>query len=541
MLLPSFTRPFLHQHHHHFLVSLLNQCKSMAQLKQIHAQLTTHGVSNDNFLISKLLLFSAVSDSGDIGYSLQVFDSLPFPNTFIYNTLIRGFSRSKNPNPSFALYNQMLRSEVPSDHLTYPFLAKSCARLALLRLGLSVHCHVAKNGHELDRFVQSSLIHMYASCGDVGLARRVFDGISGPNLASWNALVDGYAKCGNLVAARDLFDRMPERDVVSWSAMIDGYVKGGEYREALAMSEMMGGVDLGPRANEVTMVSVLCACAHLGALDKGRRIHQYLKENGFRMSLALSTSLIDMYAKCGAIHEALGVFHAVPVEKTDVLIWNAVIGGLAMHGMGKESVEMFRRMRNVGVIPDEITYLGLLSACVHGGLVDEAWNFFRSLEAQGMTPHVEHYACLVDVLGRAGRIEEAYNLVDSMPVQPSASVIGALVSSCHAHGWVHLGEVLGKRLVELEPHHDGRYIGLSNIYAVARRWDDAKTMREAMEKRGVKKVPGCSEIDVDGIICRFIAHDKAHPQSTEIYSMLILITLQMKMEDDSIIQEASAI
>jgi pentatricopeptide repeat protein len=273
-------------------------------------------------------------------------------------------------------------------------------------------------------------------------AHRVFDEIPLPNLVSWNALLDGYAKCRDLPAARQVFARMPQRDVVSWSAMIDGCVKCGEHREALALFEMMentaarsvedGGS--GARANDVTMVSVLGACANLGDLERGRRVHRCLRERGFPLNLKLATSLVDMYAKCGAIREALDVFWAVPVESTDVLIWNAVIGGLAVHGMATESVEIFQKMRRAGVAPDEITYLCLLSACVHGGLVDEAWEFFRSLEAQGLRPHVEHYACLVHVLGRAGHLDEVYGVVKSMPMKPSVSVLGAL--ECLPFAWM---------------------------------------------------------------------------------------------------------
>ncbi|PWZ53601.1 Pentatricopeptide repeat-containing protein [Zea mays] len=388
---------------------------------------------------------------------------------------------------------------------------------------------------------------MYAACALPDHANRVFDEIPRPNLVSWNALLDGYAKCRDLTAARKVFARMPQRDVVSWSAMIDGCVKCGEHREALALFEMMenaaarsaeeedgGG---GARANDVTMVSVLGACAQLGDLERGRRAHRCLRERGFALNLRLATSLVDMYAKCGAISEAMDVFWSVPVESTDVLIWNAVIGGLAVHGMATKSVEIFLEMQRAGVAPDEITYLCLLSACVHGGLVDEAWEFFRSLEAQGLRPHVEHYACLVDVLGRAGRLEEVYGVIRSMPMKPSVSVLGALLNACHLHGWVELGEVLGRQLVQLQPDHDGRYIGLSNIYAVARRWQEAKKARKVMEDRGVKKVPGFSEIDVGGGLSRFTAQDKTHPGSVKIYELLNLIAIEMKMKDDATIPD----
>ncbi|CAL4916933.1 unnamed protein product [Urochloa decumbens] len=464
--------------------------------------------------------------------------------TELLDPLIRSTSSSPSPSLSFSLFILLLRSALRPSHLTFPFLARAAARLSSPSLAAALHAHPLRLGLlPADLHVANSLVHAYAACAMPDRARRVFDEIPRPNLVSWNALLDGYAKCWDLHAARRVFARMPRRDVVSWSAMIDGCVKCGEHREALAVFEMMenaatkeegGG---GVRANDVTMVSVLGACAHLGDLERGRRVHRCLRERGFTLKLRLATSLVDMYAKSGAIREALEVFRAVPVESTDVLIWNAMIGGLAVHGMGTESVEMFQEMQRSGVAPDEITYLCLLSACVHGGLVDEAWMFFRMLEAQGLRPHVEHYACLVDVLGRAGRLEEAYGVVRSMPMKPSVSVLGALLNSCHLHGWVELGEVIGRQLVQLQPDHDGRYIGLSNIYAVARRWQEAKKARKVMEERGVKKVPGFSEIDVGRGISRFIARDKTHPGSAQIYGLLNLIAMEMKMKDDDAISD----
>ncbi|KAI5016222.1 hypothetical protein ZWY2020_006073 [Hordeum vulgare] len=459
----------------------------------------------------------------------------------LLDPLIRTTSSSPStPHHSFSLYLLLLRSALRPSHLTFPFLGRAAARLASPRLALSLHAHPLRLGLlPWDLYVANSLVHMYAACALPDLARRLFDEIPRPNLVSWNALLDGYAKCRDLLSARCVFNRMPQRDVVSWSAMIDGCVKCGEHREALALFEMMeaAGAGNGVRANDVTMVSVLGACAHLGDLGRGRQMHRYLQERGFLLNLRLATSLVDMYAKCGAISEALEVFRAVPVTTTDVLIWNAVIGGLAVHGLSMESVEIFQEMQNSGVVPDEITYLVLLSACVHGGLVGEAWRLFRLLEVQGLRPHVEHYACLVDVLGRAGHLEEAYGVVKSMPMEPNVSVLGALLNACHLHGWVELGEVVGRQLVQLQPDHDGRYIGLSNIYAIARRWQEAKKARKVMEERGVKKIPGFSEIDVGGRLHRFIAHDKAHSGSREIYALLNLITVEMKMKDDVAIPE----
>ncbi|KAF5206742.1 Pentatricopeptide repeat-containing protein [Thalictrum thalictroides] len=428
----------------------------------------------------------------------------------------------------------MLRNGVMPDYLTFPFLAKACARLSSLRLGLGLHSCIFKSGFEFDLYVRNSLIHMYSSCGDIISAKNLFDDMPHRNSVSWNSIIDGYAKCGDMVSSREIFELMPGRDVVSWSCMIDGYVKSGDHREALEIFKRMR--LSGIKANEVTMVSVLCACAHLGALEQGKTMHKYVKDNGLPMTLVLRTSLVDMYAKCGSIQEALSVFRGLCLSRSDVLLWNAIIGGLATHGFVVESLELFTEMQKTKVTPDEITYLCLLNACAHGGLVEGAWHFFNSLSIHGMTPMLEHYACMVDVLGRAGHLDDAYEFLNRMPVEPTASMLGALLSGCLNHGRVDIGEIVGKRLIELDPEHDGRYVGLSNVYAVARRWEDAKTLRKAMEKKGVKKSPGFSSVEVDGELHKFIAHDKIHPQLTQLYSMLNVIAEEMKLDCNNIIQ-----
>ncbi|KAL2329661.1 hypothetical protein Fmac_017242 [Flemingia macrophylla] len=508
------------------LLSLLDKCKSMLELKQLHAVVISSGLSQDNQFISKILYFSALSYLGDINYSDRVFSQLCSPTIFNWNTIIRGYSNSKIPNHSLSIFLKMLRLGVAPDHFTYPFLVKASSRLLNKETGVSVHAHIIRTGHEYDRFIQNSLIHMYASCGNIVGAQKVFDSIQGKNLVSWNSMLDGYAKCEKMAMAQKVFESMPEKDVRSWSSLIDGYVKAGEYREALAIFEKMRAV--GPKANEVTMVSVSCACAHLGALEKGRMIHKYIVDCGLPLTLVLQTSLVDMYAKCGAVEEALLVFRGVSKSQTDVLIWNAMIGGLATHGLVEESLKLFREMQIAGVEPDEVTYLCLLSACAHGGLVKEAWHFFEILSKRGMTPTSEHCACMVDVLARAGQLTTAYQFICQMPIEPTASMLGALLSGCINHKNLALAEKIGRKLIELEPNHDGRYIGLSNVYAVEKRWDDARSMREAMERRGVKKSPGFSFVEISGFLHRFIAHDKSHPDLEETYFMLNFVVLQMK-------------
>ncbi|CAI0416360.1 unnamed protein product [Linum tenue] len=477
------------------LISILARCSSLPQLKQIHALVITLRLPQVDTFVSRIESFSEPSNSNCLDYCYRVLSNLPNPApTFAWNEVIRRYSGTRFPNRALSAFVQMLRTGVSPGHLTYPFLFKASSRLFDLKLGLSVHARTTKEGFNSDRYIANSMLHMYASCKDIAHARMVFDEIPVKNLISWNSMVDGYAKCGNMELARQVFDSMPDRDVVSWSSLIDGYVKAGGYKEALVMFNKMQGA-ANTEANEVTavtMVSVLSACAHSGELEKGRAMHDYITRNSLPKTLVLQTSLVDMYAKCGAIDEALKVFREFSVLKTDVLMWNAIIGGLSTHGLLEEALHLFSEMQTTGIKPDEITYLCLLSACAHGGLVKEAWFFFDCLEKHGMAAKSEHYACLVDMMARAGQVAEAYEFVSRMPVEPTPSMLGALFNGCLNHKRLDLAEIVGRKLIEMQPDNDGRYVGLANVYAEVKRWDECRNTRGEMERKGVKKTRGYS-------------------------------------------------
>lgn len=372
---------------------------------------------------------------------------------------------------------------------------------------------------------------MYSSCGNLMLARQAFDEITQPDLPSWNSIINASVKAGLVDIARKLFDEMPERNVISWSCMINGYGRCGEYKEALALFREMQKVEVnGVKPNEYTMSSVLLACGRLGALEHGKWVHTYIGKCGMEVDVVLGTSLIDMYAKCGSIERAKWVFDNMGPNK-DVMAWSAMISGSAMHGHAEECLELFAKMTDYGVRPNAITFLGVLCACVHGGLVSEGQEYFRRMsEDFGITPLIQHYGCMVDLYGRAGLIKEACVLVKSMPMEPDVLVWGALLSGSRMHGDIETCEIALKKLIELDPTNSGAYVLLSNVYAKRGRWADVRHVRDLMEARGIKKVPGCSLVELGGVLHEFLVGDDSHPETREIYKMLDEIMKKLKME-----------
>ncbi|XP_050368129.1 pentatricopeptide repeat-containing protein At1g08070, chloroplastic-like [Argentina anserina] len=437
----------------------------------------------------------------------------------MWNTIIRGYSLSSTPLRAVEFYRMMILSGTEPNSYTFPFVLKSCARIgAASPEGKQLHGHVLKLGLGCDAFVHTSLINMYAKSGELENARLVFDKSCLRDAVSYTALITGYVSRGCMDDARRLFDEMLARDAVSWNAMISGYAQSGRFEEALGLFEEMRRANVVP--NESTMVSVLSACAHLGALDLGKWIHVYIDKKLQSLSNApLQTSLIDMYAKCGNIEAAKQVFDGM--EDKSLASWNAMITGLAMHGEANAALELFSKMGDEGIKPDDITFVGVLSACNHGGLVDLGRKYFSSMTKDyNISPQLQHYGCMIDLLGRAGLLDEAEALMKTMEMKPDGAVWGSLLGACRTHKRVEMGEYVAKHVFELEPENAGAYVLLSNIYAGAGMWDDVARIRTTLNDMGIKKVPGSTSIEVDSVVHEFLVGDKVHPLSEEIYEML---------------------
>ncbi|XP_006840824.2 putative pentatricopeptide repeat-containing protein At1g10330 [Amborella trichopoda] len=297
----------------------------------------------------------------------------------------------------------------------------------------------------------------------------------------------------DIVSAENMFNQMPHRDVVSWTTMVNGFTKNKQYKKVMDFFGLMLGSNVRP--NEATLVSVLSAMANLSCLDEGQACHGYVVRNHLNLSANMGTALIDMYAKCGCINEAMQVFSMVNVRERGICTWNAAIMALATHGLLDQALELYELMQKAKVRPNSVTFVGALSACARGGLVDKGLEIFGSMgQLHGVQPRMEHYGCMVNLLGRAGLMDRALELIKDMPFEPDCSVWGALLGACSVQGDVGLGEVIGLCAIEAQPMHCGRYVILSNIYATAGRWAEAAEMREMMAKRGIKKVVGWSRI-----------------------------------------------
>lgn len=499
----------------------------MGELKQIHAHAITHGFARFAYVASRILAFCAQPEQGDLRYAETLFNRMPMPNVFDCNSMIMGFSRNSEFDKCFSMFNRMPSIGIRPNARTFTFVVKACVSLSLLE---QVHTQIVKSGNMSDVYVVSSVLSMYSKHGVIEIARHVFDESSHKNVVCWTSLISGYCTNGLVNEARDLFDAIPQRNDVSCSAMVSGYVKNGFFNEGIELfRELKSCGYLKP--NMLLLVSVLNACAAVGAFEEGKWIHSYIDENGFEYELELGTALIDFYAKCGCIQEAEHIFSNL--SHKDVATWSAMILGLGINGKNQKALELFAQMEKIGPKANAVTLVGVLTACNHKFLLNEALRLFgRMSKVYGISPSIQHYGCMVDILARAGRTKEAEVLINSMPMKPDGTIWGSMLNGCLVHGDTELGLRVGKHLIDLEPQHSGRYILLANMYASLCRWESVSEIRKMMKDRGVQPISAWSFIEIDQIVHKFIVDDRSHSYSGEIYS--VLSQLGKELEDFAI-------
>uniref|UniRef100_I1M6X6 Pentatricopeptide repeat-containing protein n=1 Tax=Glycine max TaxID=3847 RepID=I1M6X6_SOYBN len=476
------------------LTMLQTQCTNMKDLQKIHAHIIKTGLAHHTVAASRVLTFCA-SSSGDINYAYLLFTTIPSPNLYCWNTIIRGFSRSSTPHLAISLFVDMLCSSVLPQRLTYPSVFKAYAQLGAGYDGAQLHGRVVKLGLEKDQFIQNTIIYMYANSGLLSEARRVFDELVDLDVVACNSMIMGLAKCGEVDKSRRLFDNMPTRTRVTWNSMISGYVRNKRLMEALELFRKMQGERVEP--SEFTMVSLLSACAHLGALKHGEWVHDYVKRGHFELNVIVLTAIIDMYCKCGVIVKAIEVFEASPTR--GLSCWNSIIIGLALNGYERKAIEYFSKLEASDLKPDHVSFIGVLTACKYIGAVGKARDYFSlMMNKYEIEPSIKHYTCMVEVLGQAALLEEAEQLIKGMPLKADFIIWGSLLSSCRKHGNVEIAKRAAQRVCELNPSDASGYLLMSNVQAASNQFEEAMEQRILMRERLAEKEPGCSSIELYG-------------------------------------------
>lgn len=518
----------------HTLLYLLKASKYMIEVKQIHCHAIIMGLLPYDYLKNSLI--KTYMENGQTSLAHKTFLSMPSPDVASFNIMIVGYAKKGCSLEAIKLFHEMVGSGLEPDEFTMLGLVVCCGQLANVRLGKSVHAWMERRKHVISSnlILSNALLDMYVKSEELELARSTFDMLMVKDVVTWNTMIAGFAKVGELKSAQTFFNQMPSKDLVSWNSLIAGYAQSSDYMMVRELFNNMIAQNIMP--DNVTMINLVSIAARVGVLDQGRCIHGMVVRMGIKTDAFLGSALIDMYCKCGSIERALIVFREV-TEK-DVTLWTTMINGLAFHGYGKKALQLFSEMQQE-VKPNNVTIVAVLTACSHSGLVDEGLKLFNSMkEEYGIEPTTEHYGCLVDLLGRSGMLADAKNVIEKMPMKPSRSIWGAILSACRAHGNSEIAEMALRELLKLEPEKGGGYVLLSNIYAANKNWSYSDKIREIMESRGVKKTAGCSSVVVDGHTHDFVATDKRHPRWLDMQSILSTLNSEMKLNADFLLKKS---
>ncbi|KAK6775575.1 hypothetical protein RDI58_026576 [Solanum bulbocastanum] len=485
-----------------FVFKAIGELKMVKGGEKIHGYVLKSGVLFDNYVGNSVLdmygLFGYVESLN------KVFDEMPNRDSVAWNILISGFVRCGRFQHAVVVYKKMRQeSGVKPDEATVVSTLSACTALKSLELGREIHGYVVEE-LEFSLIIGNALVDMYCKCGCLMVAREIFDDMPMKNVICWTSMVSGYVNSGQLDEARKLFEMSPVRDLVLWTTMINGYVQFNCVDDAMDLFRSMQMQGIKP--DKYTLVVLLTGCAQLGALQQGEWIHDYMKENRITVTAVVGTALIEMYAKCGCIEKSMEIFDEL--EEKDTASWTSIICALAMSGNTRKALELFSEMEQAGFRPDDITYIGVLSACSHGGLVEEGRKYFHAMSRiHAIQPKLEHYGCLIDLLGRAGLLSEAEGMISQIPNRDNDIIVpiyGALLSACRIYGNVDVGERVAELLMEIESYDSSTHTLLANTYASAGRWEDVSKARGTMRDLGVKKSPGCSSIDINGNVHEFI-------------------------------------
>ncbi|XP_060210832.1 pentatricopeptide repeat-containing protein At1g33350 [Lycium barbarum] len=510
---------------HQDILVILDKCKSLTVLKQLQSHLITIGHGQTQLYAFKLVRFCTISLS-NLYYARLIFNYINLPNVYLYTAMITAYTSVLDHNSSILLYRGMFRNGWVSkpNHFVFPIIMKSLTETTKLYGVEMAHNNIEKMGFGKYPVVQTALLDAYSRfSSDIRVARQLFDEITERNVVSWTAMISGYTRVGQMGDAILLFEEVPRniRDTPSWNSIIAGCTQNGLFSEAISMLRRMTVEEGNNKPNDVTFACVLAACGHTGMLQLGKCIHGYMYRNNLNSSSLALNALIDMYGKCGSLKEARNIFDKA--NRGSLTCWNSMINCLALQGHWEGAVGVFKDMLRHGddVKPDAVTFIGLFSACTHGGLVDEGLSYYDLMtQVYGINPEIEHYGCLIDLLGRAGRFVEIMKIVREMHITPDAVIWGSLLNGCKIHGRIDLAEYALDKLISIDPNNGSYYSMLANLYGELGKWDEVRRVRKILNQQNAHKPPGCSWIELDSQVHQFYSVDKSHPKMEEIYSIL---------------------
>ncbi|KAM5578896.1 pentatricopeptide repeat-containing protein [Rosa sericea] len=555
----------------------------LARGREIHVHVIRFGFESDVDIVNALITMYV--KCGVVGSARVLFDRMPRRDRISWNAMISGYFENGEYLEGLRLFLMMREFSVDPDLMTVTSLLSACEVLGDDKLGREIHGYVMKTELVDDVAVCSSLIQMYSVVGDLGEAEKVFSRMEDKDVVLWtsmisgyvnnalpekavetykvmeqegilpdeitiasvisacaclgnldmgiklheladrtglisyvivaNTLIDMYSKCKCIDKALEVFHQIPGKNVISWTSIILGLRINNRCFEALIFFRQM---KLRLKPNSITLVSVLAACARIGALMCGKEIHAHALRSGVAFDGFLPNALLDMYVRCGRMGSAWNQFNH---NKNDVTAWNIILTGYAQRGQGRNAIELFHTMAESRVDPDEITFMALLCACSRSGMVSEGLEYFISMKLNyGIAPNLKHYACVVDLLGRAGQLAEAHEFIQKMPINPDAAIWGALLNACVIHRQVELGELAAQKIFELDAQSVGYYILICNLYADSGMWEEVAVVRNMMRERGLTVDPGCSWVEVKGKVHAFLSGDNFHPQIEELNAVL---------------------
>ncbi|PKA60936.1 Pentatricopeptide repeat-containing protein [Apostasia shenzhenica] len=448
--------------------------------------------------VSWNIMIGAYLKVGDTNGAMELFISSPCRDVSSWNTFMSGQMKNGSDKSALQLLHIMVKIGPVFNQYTFATALVLASKLAFLDMGRQIHSMILRLGFENDVFIKNSLIDMYSKCGKIQMSLNIFDDIGARNLKA---------------------------NTISWSSLIAGFVQNGRTDEAIMLFCRM--LHEGGTADRFTLTSIAAACADAGIIEQGRQIHACIEKSGHEIDVYLASAIIDMYAKCGSLGDAQKYFNGA--ENKNVVLWTSMVGSYALHGKGKEAIGIFEMMLKEDIKPNEISFLCVLSACSHGGLLEEGYQYFDAMvKVHLLVPMIEHLTCMVDLLCRSGQLNEAIKFIQDYNIGHHSVVWTALLSASRVHRDIETAKLASKRLIQIEPHDIGSYVLLSSIYATKREWENASKLWSLMANRGLKKQPGFSWIQIKNNVHTFVAGDKLHPETDKIYSYLEKLIERLK-------------